>query len=664
MAEKKKATIKEVAELAGVSIATVSHIINRTRYVSPELVEKVEKIMIETGYINKVSEKAKKLREGHASIIVAIVPNVKSAIYRDLVSYLQEQIVAQGYRFFVIITDEKIEEEKQILSGLMKDKRIAGILEIPLSYDAKQYTELINSKLPFVCIERTIESEKVDGVVFKDRESLQKATNYLLDCGHKNIMYLRESRESSTREERTRGFLDALEKHNLNINDANIIDLDLQSEEDLCQLMIQKAIKKVMPTAIVAGGNRLTLHLLKTFRNMGIECPNEISAIGFGDENWSELMVPPLTTLERDVKGISTKALNILFEKINTGNVISKDYLADVELKIRKSTKMLDNGPYGEEAVSPEEISLSSDEKKRLRNSKFRVAISFHYTGTAWAELHEKGIRDELEQFGIDVVSVMDAHFDSELQNVQLEGIRIQRPDAVIAVPTDDEATADKFRELSQVSKLVFISNVPENIGQNSYVSCVSVNEWENGSNAGRLMGEYFKGEDHVKVGFIVHGATFYGTRARDAAAETMIKENFQNIDIVSNRGFGQIENTYQVCKDMVNDYPDIKAIYVSWDQPALLAIRALKELHRQDIAVFTTDLDHDIASNMEEGIVKGLSTQRPYEQGRAAALVVAKTLVSDDVPKYVGVQPYIVDAKQLRRAWKDIFYESLPSDL
>ena len=119
MAEKKKATIKEVAELAGVSIATVSHIINRTRYVSPELVEKVEKIMIETGYINKVSEKAKKLREGHASIIVAIVPNVKSAIYRDLVSYLQEQIVAQGYRFFVIITDEKIEEEKQILSGLM-----------------------------------------------------------------------------------------------------------------------------------------------------------------------------------------------------------------------------------------------------------------------------------------------------------------------------------------------------------------------------------------------------------------------------------------------------------------------------------------------------------------------------------------------------------------
>ena len=137
-----------------------------------------------------------------------------------------------------------------------------------------------------------------------------------------------------------------------------------------------------------------------------------------------------------------------------------------------------------------------------------------------------------------------------------------------------------------------------------------------------------------------------------------------KNIDIKAIRGFGEIENAYQVCKDMITENPQIKVLYVSWDRPALLVIKALKEMHREDIAIFTTDLDYKIAQYMESGIVKGLSTQRPYEQGRTAAHVVAKSLLSNDVPKYVGVQPYVVDSKQLGRAWKDIFHEGMPEEI
>lgn len=177
------------------------------------------------------------------------------------------------------------------------------------------------------------------------------------------------------------------------------------------------------------------------------------------------------------------------------------------------------------------------------------------------------------------------------------------------------------------------------------------------------MMGEYCKGK-HVEAGFIIHGAVFYGTRARDEAAEKIISEQYKNIDIKAIRGFGEIENAYQVCKDMITENPQIKVLYVSWDRPALLVIKALKEMHREDIAIFTTDLDYKIAQYMESGIVKGLSTQRPYEQGRTAAHVVAKSLLSNDVPKYVGVQPYVVDAKQLGRAWKDIFHEGMPEEM
>ena len=626
---KSKVTIKEIADKAGVSIATVSHVINRTRYVSPELVDKIEKIIVETGYQNKIADKERKLLVGRESTIVAVIPNIESTIYRDMVAYVEQLVSVQGYQFLVAITDNDFKEETQVLAGLLVNKKVAGIIHAPVSDVATNYTKLIQSGVPFVCVERNILGSGIDSVEFRDREAIFKGADYLLASGHKNVLFFRESTDSTTRDERTKGFLSALQKYNINTNDANIVDVTLENGEDDCMLVIQKALRRYRPTAVLAGGNRITLYLMKTLRDMGIDCPGEISVVGFGDESWSELTYPPLTIIRRDVKGLSTKAVGMLFEKINTGAVISHDCYADVELVVRKSTKMLDNGPFGDKAAAPDSVVLTKEEKQRLKAGHFRVAISFHYTGTSWAELHEKGICEELEQFGIDVVSVMDAHFDSELQNAQLDGIRLQKPDAVIAIPADDSRTREKFQELSKVSKLVFISNVPDGMSKNSYVSCVSVNESENGTNTGRMLGEYCKENKKKKAGFIIHGAAFYGTRVRD------------------------------------NANPEIEAMYVSWDRPALLVIKALKELGREDVAVFTTDLDHGIARCMEEGIVKGLSTQRPYEQGRAAAAVVAKSLVSEEqLPKYVGVQPYQVEPKQLRLAWKEIFHESMPDRL
>lgn len=98
----------------------------------------------------------------------------------------------------------------------------------------------------------------------------------------------------------------------------------------------------------------------------------------------------------------------------------------------------------------------------------------------------------------------MDAHFDPVLQNMQLESIKMQHPDAVIAIPSDDVETGPAFQELSRMTRLVFLSNVPQNFNRNDYVSCISVNERENGTNTGRMIGEYLKDKAHAKVGFII----------------------------------------------------------------------------------------------------------------------------------------------------------------
>ena len=85
----------------------------------------------------------------------------------------------------------------------------------------------------------------------------------------------------------------------------------------------------------------------------------------------------------------------------------------------------------------------------------------------------------------------------------------------------------------------------------------------------GRMIGEYLKEKPHAKVGFIIHGAMFYGTTERDNCAEKILRESYPDIEITARKGFIQIENAYKVCYEMINEHPDIQALYVSWDRPA-----------------------------------------------------------------------------------------------
>ena len=140
-------------------------------------------------------------------------------------------------------------------------------------------------------------------------------------------------------------------------------------------------------------------------------------------------------------------ASQALFDEINHLSGAPLTHYADVELILRDSTRIIDNGPLGEHAVSPDSIRLSKEEKQLLRTGNYRVAISFHYTGTAWAALHQKGIRDELEQYGIDIISTMDAHFDPALQNMQM-CIRDRPHCGRGSVPARNEAPARSFHLL------------------------------------------------------------------------------------------------------------------------------------------------------------------------------------------------------------------------
>ena len=657
-------TINQIAKEAGVSIATVSHVINKSRYVSPDLVERVEEVIKKTGYDKKLKNKNSKLKIGKKSEIAIVIPDLWGTLYSKLVSTISSNLIEKGYHPVVYFHNDNVDQEKDIITNIIYNKRVAGLIIVPASANVEQFDKLVQHPIPFIFLDRTVKGEDVGSVLSDGEEGIYKGCKHLLRSGHEEIVLIIEHGQFSSSEGKLKGYRDALESYKIPFRNELLIEVDQNSFENF-----EKEIKKVWinhkPTAFLASGNRITLKLLKVLNKLGIECPTDVSVIGFGDEEWSEIVTPPLTMLKQNTREIALQEVDLLLRKIDNYSDASPEIKVPMDLSIQQSTQVIGKGPFGERTVSPEELTISTEEAEKLRSSNYKVAISFHYGGTAWARLYENGIRNIFDKYGISIISTTDARFDPLLQVVQLEGLRLQQPDAIIAIPVDDEVTAKKFQSISEEVKLIFMSNVPEGMEKNQYASCVSVNERENGQNVALLLGNYFKNEKDVKIGFIGHGAQFYGTHLRDAVANEVIRTNFQNIEIVNEKYFYKIENTYEVCKEMLTANPEIKGLYISWDRPTLEAIKALKELNREDVSIFTFDLDNEIATYLaKEEMVKGLSTQRPYQQGIAVGLATAKALLGKEHYKYIGVPPYVVESKNLLKAWKDITLEPAPPEI
>lgn len=656
------ATIKDVAREAGVSIATVSHYLNNTRYISPELAEKVKIAIEKTGYHKKIQSR-KKYKIGRGSEVAIVVPNFHSTIYAKVVSLISERLAKEQLHCMVYFHNDDLDQERSIVTNLALNQNLAGALFVPVSREEKQFNKLIQKNIPLVFLGRKLLDADHTVIVPDIKDAIYQGCLNLLKAGHEDIAFILLEDEFADSDKKLEGYRLALEEYNLPYNQDLVVSLPNHSKE------LEKKIKNVWtqfkPSSFLAGSNRVTFSLMKTMSTLGVNIPGDVSVVGFGDEEWTEIVTPPLTTLNHNIEEIASRSSEALLAYIHNRTQTEKEIKIPMHLSINRSTQVIGKGPFGEKPVSPEELTFSTEDAESLRAGNFRVAISFHYGGTAWTRLYENGIRNILNKYGVSVISITDAHFDPELQVAQLEGLRYQKPDAIIAIPVDDELTAKQFQIIAEESKLIFMSHVPEGMNKEQYSACVSVNERESGYNTAVMLGNYFKKEEKVKIGFIGHGAPFYGTHLRDAVANDTIRSNFPNVEIVDEKYFYKIERTYDICKKMILDHPEIEGLYISWDQPALQAIRALKELNREDISIFTFDLDNEIAAYLaNEHMVKGLSSQRPYEQGVAVGLATAKALINKDKHKYIAVQPYIVEAKNLLKAWKDIMSEPAPTDI
>jgi ribose transport system substrate-binding protein len=328
----------------------------------------------------------------------------------------------------------------------------------------------------------------------------------------------------------------------------------------------------------------------------------------------------------------------------------------------------LSKGPNGETPSPASSVTLTPEEIAKIKELKPKAAIVMHYAGNDWSQAQVAGLKDQFGKMGIEVISVTDAGFKPEKQVADIETVLAQKPQIIVSIPTDPVSTADAYRKAAdQGVKLVFMDNVPKGLNAGKeYVSVVSADNYGNGVAAAHLMAKALKGKG--KIGLVFHAADFFVTRQRLEGFKKTIAENYPDIKIVGEQGIGGPDFTGDADKAasaLLTSNRDLNGIWAVWDVPAEGVISAARAAGKDNLVITTCDLGLNVAIDMaENGFVKGLGAQRPFDQGTTEALLAGYGLLGKQAPAYVALPALPVTHDNLLEAWKEVYHQEAPDTI
>ncbi len=326
------------------------------------------------------------------------------------------------------------------------------------------------------------------------------------------------------------------------------------------------------------------------------------------------------------------------------------------------SSKVLSLGPNGEQPEPAASVKLTDEELAKIKAMHAKAAIVMHYAGNDWSQAQIEGLKAQFAKMGIDVVATTDAGFKPDKQVADIETVLAQKPNIIVSIPTDPVATAAEYRVAAERgAKLVFMDNVPRGfVAGKDYVSVVSADNYGNGVATAHLLAQALGGKGDV--GLVFHAADFFVTRQRYDAVKKTLAENYPAIHVVAEQGIGGPDfagDAEKVTGAMLVSHRSIKGIWAVWDVPAEGVIAAARNADRDDLVIANCDLGENVAINMaQDGSVKGLSAQRPYDQGVTEALLAGYGLLGKPAPAYVALPALPVTKSNLADAWEQVYHK------
>lgn len=345
-------SIKDVAVRAGVSISTVSNVLNKAKYVSPQLVERVEKAVEDLGYeANPIAASMKSQKSGTIGVITEDMCGV---FYPYVVRGISMIADEKGYKTIICDVNGKkdgataLERELELFHKLLAS-RVDGIIFVSsisgvgldeYFADLKRIADQRNKRTPIVSLERDLTMLGIDSVYFDNYFNAQKAVKHLIDCGCKKICHIAGSRELQIAQERIEGYEKSLADGGLELHrDSMIVYGDYTHQSGY--LAMETLLNQVPDLdGVFCGNDQMAIGALKVMKEKGIAVPQDVKLIGYDDVFVSSIVEPPISTIHIQKRTAGRKAAEILFERIEDHgkNDLAIGIKLESRLVIRRST--------------------------------------------------------------------------------------------------------------------------------------------------------------------------------------------------------------------------------------------------------------------------------------------------------------------------------------
>jgi LacI family transcriptional regulator len=335
---KKAPTMRDVARLAEVSVATVSAVANGTGGVSPKRAERVRKAMEALDY--HADQIARSLKTGRTQVLGMILPDVTNPFYPEVIVGAEEIARAANYSVMMCNANEDPQQEQQQLNTLFSH-RVDGVL-IACSDPAISFDRLMRRRFPIVCFDRIPPGFQGDTAATDNFQGAHEATRHLIELGHERIAILAGRVSLSTHSSRLEGFRRAMADADLPVRDEFCWPGGMQPQAGYDFAGRLFALRR-KPTAVFCTNNKLLLGFVRAMGEAGVRCPEDISVVGFDDFTWTENFHPRLTTVAQPARELGGRAMQLLIDRVENkvDELPSRHVVLQQELRVRESTAQL-----------------------------------------------------------------------------------------------------------------------------------------------------------------------------------------------------------------------------------------------------------------------------------------------------------------------------------
>lgn len=334
----RRVTIKDVAQAAGVSVTTVSNVLNgRTEAMTQETLGRIQEAIRTLNY--RPSRVARSMVTRRTATIGLIIAEIETPLFLQALNVI-EPIARAADHNILVCSAHNLEEEQQAVE-LLLEKRVDGIIFLSQSsYVENDY--LVNlpvSAPPIVLINRTTTLERFDRIYWDNTGGVVKAMDYLVQAGHRHIAQLRGPASRRSSEERLRGYKLGLKKHNLEYQDQYSLSGNYESVPEVWEQAAKKLLNvSPRPTAILASNDTVGAVVMRTIQQAGLRVPDDITVIGNDDQPFCIYLNPTLTTVEAPIIEAGRQAIEMLLERLSNQNKESEYRLLPCPLIIRESS--------------------------------------------------------------------------------------------------------------------------------------------------------------------------------------------------------------------------------------------------------------------------------------------------------------------------------------